>query len=88
MKNWQNLASTIRVKMARRKLCLDCDKKKKKKEKKLDKQHSQCRGKLNYPGESMRNFKVETIATCIAEINYNKNKAKVEVINWSSPGTR
>ena len=69
-------------KMARRKRCPDGEKKKNKNktEDEKDKRHSEGtgRGRSNHAGESIGNFVAETMAKCIAEINYWENKAKAE----------
>ena len=45
-----------------------------------DKQHGEGtgRGKSNHAGDKIGNFKADTMAACIAEINFFENKAKVE----------
>ena len=69
-------------KMARRKRCPDGEKKKNKNktEDEKDKRHSEGtgRGRSNHAGESIGNFAADTMAKCIAEINYWENKAKAE----------
>ena len=55
-------------------------KNKKKTDHEKDKRHSEGtgRGRSNHAGESIGNFVAETMAKCIAEINYWENKAKAE----------
>ena len=45
-----------------------------------DKQHGEGtrRGKSNHAGDLIGNFKVDTMAACIADINYWESKAKAE----------
>ena len=44
-----------------------------------DKRHCEgTRGKLNHAGDSIGNFKADTMAACINEINYWESKGKVE----------
>ena len=53
---------------------------KRKRRTKGDKRHSEgtVRGRLNHAGESIGNFVADTMAKCIAEINFWENKAKAE----------
>ena len=45
-----------------------------------DKRHGEGsgRGRLNHAGDIIGNFKVDTMAACIAEINFWESKAKAE----------
>ena len=45
-----------------------------------EKQHGEGtgRGRSNHAGESIGNFVADTMAACMAEINFWENKAKVE----------
>ena len=68
-------------KMARWKRCPDGgEKKKKKTDDDKNKQHGQGsgRGRSNHAGDKIGNFKVDTMAACIAEIHFWENKAKAE----------
>ena len=67
--------------MARQKRCPDGgEKKKKKKKDDQDKRHGEGtgRGKSNHAGDMIGNFKADTMAACITEINFWENKAKAE----------
>ena len=45
-----------------------------------DKRHGEGsgRGRLNHAGDRIRNFKADTMAACITEINFWENKAEAE----------
>ena len=45
-----------------------------------DKRHGEGsgRGRLNHAGDTIENFKADTMAACIAEINFWESKVKAE----------
>ena len=49
-----------------------------KKKNKQDKRHGEGtgRGRLNHAGDTIGNFKADTMTACITEINFWENKAK------------
>ena len=66
-------------KMARRKRCPDGGEKKKNDDDQ-SKRHGKVtgRGKSNHAGDKIGNFQADTMAACIAEINFWESKAKAE----------